>query len=217
LPLVSDGPCSVGVDRMAFNILDTNRSGTITVEEIEVGVLLPLTSPSYVEVGGLTIFQLFPQAVYDVSHNPDVKSGKKTPRQALQEFMSQWDRFDNDGIVTLDEFEDYYKEVSASIDDDDYFELMIRNAWRIAGGSGMAANTANRRVLVTNKDGSQSVQTVENELGLRGGDIDGIRSRLARQGVAADNIELYGGMDTTEKAKNQVPVPHPLCVGYISY
>jgi hypothetical protein len=72
-------------------------------------------------------------------------------------------------------------------------------------------------VLVTNKDGSQSVQTVENELGLRGGDIDGIRSRLARQGVAADNIELYGGMDTTEKAKNQVPVPHPLCVGYISY
>ena len=27
-------------------------------------------------------------------------------------------------------------EVSASIDDDDYFELMIRNAWHIPGGQG---------------------------------------------------------------------------------
>jgi hypothetical protein len=42
----------------------------------------------------------------------------------------------------------------------------------------MAANTANKRVLVTNKDGSQSVQTVESELGLKAGDIDGIRCPL---------------------------------------
>jgi hypothetical protein len=45
----------------------------------------------------------------------------------------QWDRIDQDGLVTYEEFEDYYKEVSASIDGDDYFELMIRNAWRIPG------------------------------------------------------------------------------------
>jgi hypothetical protein len=30
------------------------------------------------------------------------------------------------------------------------------------------------------------------------------RSRLARQGVNAENIELYGGLDTTEKAKKMV-------------
>ena len=78
---------------------------------------------------------------------------------------------------------------------------MIRNAWRIPGGVGAAANTANRRVLVTNKDGSQQVVTVNNELGMRAGDKGDIRSRLAKQGVDTENIDLYGGMDTRDKAK----------------
>jgi hypothetical protein len=77
----------------------------------------------------------------------------------------------------------------------------MRNAWRIAGGEGMAANTANKRVLVTNKDGSQGVVTVNNELGMKGGDRDAVRARLAMQGVDAQNIELHGGLDTTEKPK----------------
>ena len=161
--------------KMAFDILDTDGSGEITIDELA--------------------------EKYDVSAHPGVKAGKITERQALEEFMSQWDRLDKDNVVTLEEFEDYYREISASIDGDDYFELMIRNAWRIAGGSGMAANTANRRVLVTNKDGSQSVVGINDELGLKADDKDGMRARLAQQGVDAASIELYGGMDTTEKAK----------------
>jgi hypothetical protein len=51
-----------------------------------------------------------------------------------------------DGVVTLDEFCDYYANVSASIDTDEYFELMIRNAWHISGGKGAAANTTIARV-----------------------------------------------------------------------
>ena len=47
--------------------------------------------------------------------------------------------------------------MSASIDDDDYFELMIRNAWHIAGGVGACENTTIPRHLVTGKDGSQKV------------------------------------------------------------
>jgi Ca2+-binding EF-hand superfamily protein len=161
--------------KMAFDILDKDGSGTVTVDDLVDR--------------------------YDVTSNPAVKAGKMTRDQALREFLSNWDRLEQDGVVTLEEFEDYYKEISASIDGDDYFELMIRNAWRIAGGEGMAANTANRRVLVTNKDGSQSVVGLRNELGLRPGDREGIRARLAEQGVEAADIALYGGVDNTTKAR----------------
>jgi hypothetical protein len=50
-----------------------------------------------------------------------------------------------DGRVSLAEFEDYYKDVSASIDDDDYFELMIRNAWQLEGGQGWSQATNIRK------------------------------------------------------------------------
>ena len=86
-----------------------------------------------------------------------------------------------DGKVTQQEFENYYSNVSSSIDNDDYFELMIRNAWHISGGTGWAANSANRRVLATAADGSQSVQEIQNDLGLKSDDKAGMIARLRAQ------------------------------------
>ena len=57
-----------------------------------------------------------------------VVSRKITPTEALAQFLDQWDTKEKDGIVTFDEFVEYYNDVSASIDEDDYFELMIRHA-----------------------------------------------------------------------------------------
>jgi len=54
----------------------------------------------------------------------------------MEQFIQVWETHKKDGIVTLEEFEDYYKDISASIDSDDYFELVIRKAWKIAGGEG---------------------------------------------------------------------------------
>ena len=73
---------------------------------------------------------------YDVSFHPDFQSGSKTKSEILGEFMSVWETHKKDHIVTIAEFEDYYKDVGAAIDDDDYFELMIRNAWHLDGGQG---------------------------------------------------------------------------------
>ena len=48
-----------------------------------------------------------------------------------KEFMRLWDTQVADGVVTFDEFLDYFRDVSASIDGDDYFSLMMKNSWKI--------------------------------------------------------------------------------------
>lgn len=123
----------------AYKVLDKNQDGTVRLGDI--------------------------MEVYDASHHPDFQSGRKTKEEVLLEFMSVWETHKKDGIVTIEEFEDYYKDISASIDSDDYFELMIRNAWHIAGGEGQMENTTIKRVLKTNPDGSQKVVMIDDDLG----------------------------------------------------
>jgi len=120
---------------------------------------------------------------YDTSFHPEVQSGKITHEEAVTEFMSQWDTLEKDGIVTYEEFLDYYKDLSASIDDDDYWELMMRNAWHISGGEGWAENTSCRRVLVVHTNDSQEVVEIKDDLGLADDDIPEMIRRLEAQGV----------------------------------
>ncbi len=69
--------------------------------------------------------------LYDVSMHPDVVAKKMTPEDAYKEFMSMWDTQVADGIVTFDEFVDYFRDVSASIDTDEYFGVMMTSAWKL--------------------------------------------------------------------------------------
>jgi hypothetical protein len=41
-----------------------------------------------------------------------------------------------DRQITTDEFLEYYTNVSGSIDNDAYFELMITNVWNLKGSTG---------------------------------------------------------------------------------
>lgn len=118
---------------------------------------------------------------YDVSMHPGVLQGKITPTEALYEFMKKWDK-DGDHTVTEQEFLDYYEWISPSIDNDDYFELMIRNAWHVSGGSAWMSNTTCRRVLVEHHSGQQEIVEIKNDLGL-GKDPEKIKLALIRQGV----------------------------------
>ena len=79
---------------------------------------------------------------YNASNHPDVKSGKKTEDEVLLDFLETFEvhrslsRGDKasakgDGKVSINEFMDYYSNVSASIDDDEYFNLMMTNAWNL--------------------------------------------------------------------------------------
>lgn len=51
---------------------------------------------------------------------------KKKIIQVLREFLETFDTAEKDGKVTPAEFIKYYSLISAAIDNDDYFELMMR-------------------------------------------------------------------------------------------
>jgi len=176
-----------------FAYFDVNKDGNISVKEFIRGVRGPLTNPKRIELvklaygkldktgDGIVNMQDIRQA-YDASKHPDVLEGKRTIEEVLVEFIEDWDK-NADGTITEEEFIDYYGDLSAGIDDDRYFELMIRNAWHITGGSGWCENTSNRRVLVIHLDGSQEVVEIKDDLGIRADDTAEMVRRLKKQGV----------------------------------
>ncbi|KAK2171062.1 hypothetical protein NP493_1109g00016 [Ridgeia piscesae] len=90
----------------AFDKLDKTQDGVVTVEDIE--------------------------RVYDVRQHAKYKSGQWTEKKVLQEFLKT---FEIGGVVdsqvTREEFHNYYAGVSASIDTDVYFDLMMRTIWKL--------------------------------------------------------------------------------------
>jgi Ca2+-binding EF-hand superfamily protein len=160
----------------AFNILDNTGDGLVTIDDLA--------------------------NAYDVSWHPDVKEGTTEPVKVLRKFLDTFDSDEKDGIITIEEFEKYYENVSASIDDDEYFELMMRNAWHIDGGEGVAANTTNKRVLVTGNDGKQRVETVRNDLGMKRNSVSSARRRMREQGTKnVASVDLYGGFEKKNGAR----------------
>jgi len=154
--------------RMAFDLLDKDGSGKITKEDLV--------------------------DAYDFSKNPEVASGEMSYDDAAMGFLSNFERGSVDGVVTYEEFVEYYRDISAEIDDDEYWELMIRNAWHISGGEGAAANSSCLRVLVIHHDDSMEVVEVKNDLGLDTSDVDAIIAKLESQGVTdIKAVDTEGG------------------------
>jgi len=98
--------------KKAFNIMDKDRSGVLNIEDIKQS--------------------------YNAKMHPDVKSGKKTEDDILMEFLDTFEMHyslnhegSRDGNISVDEWIEYYNNVSMSIDDDKYFELMMNSAWNL--------------------------------------------------------------------------------------
>lgn len=89
--------------KKAYAKLDVNGDGQVTLDDIA--------------------------KIYDVSKHPEIVNGSATPKEVFMQFMSLWDTQVPDGIVTFDEFCEYFQAVSASIDSDEYFTAMITAAW----------------------------------------------------------------------------------------
>jgi Ca2+-binding EF-hand superfamily protein len=102
------------IAKKAFKIMDKDGSGQLNADDI--------------------------RQTYNAKKHPDVMSGKKTEDEILGEFLDTFeDHYANlhpesrDGKITNDEWIEYYNNVSMSVDRDDYFELMMNNAWNLDG------------------------------------------------------------------------------------
>ena len=68
---------------------------------------------------------------FDASGHPDVFLGLKSIQEVTEEWLNNFDIGGTiKGKITKDEFIDYYKNISAVIENEDYFELLLIHAWR---------------------------------------------------------------------------------------
>ena len=98
--------------QQAFELLDTNKSGEISFEDLK----------NY----------------YNNKNHPDVLSGKINEEEALKEFLDTFQETYNylcgtesNNVITIEEFLEYYENVSMTIDEDDYFEYLLNNTWNL--------------------------------------------------------------------------------------
>jgi len=87
---------------------------------------------------------------YNAKKHPAVLEGRKTERQILEEFLATFEMALSgvaDGVVTLEEFIEYYTSVSASIDNDDYFEQMMNSSWNINGDAAQYKSYAKAEMI----------------------------------------------------------------------
>lgn len=133
-----------------FKIFDRDRSGTIDYDEFLRAIrgemndfrkALAIKAFKIMDKDGSGILNINDiKEVYNAKMHPDVKSGKKTEDEILFEFLDTFEIHHSENVedvrdhnVTLNEWIEYYNNVSMSIDRDDYFELMMNGAWNFKG------------------------------------------------------------------------------------
>ena len=129
--------------------LDLNKNGKIDYEEFLRGVVGEMNDRRRKIV--LQVFKIFDKNQngvielddirenYNAKMHPDVQSGKKTEDEILAEFLDTFeyqfsllnDGKTKDGKITMEEFLEYYNNISMSIPDDEYFEEMMKSVYNL--------------------------------------------------------------------------------------
>ncbi|CUG88213.1 Ca2+-binding protein, putative [Bodo saltans] len=177
-----------------FNTFDRNGDGKVTIAEFVRTMRGEMNSRRVAIVqeaftrlnrdgrGDVELHDLIDVFSTNASLHPDAGKGA-SHEELIREFLDAWGG--SNGRISRAQFVEYYSDISAGIDKDDYFELLVRNAWHISGGEGWCENTTARRVLVVFNDDTQRVVELTDDLGLRGDDTQGILKKLASQGITS--------------------------------
>ena len=164
--------------RILFEFYDGDNCGMIdyelfirSIRDPLTGLRLSLVNSAFdqLDIKGSGMLDAAEMASsYDATRHPDVIRGSTSSQQALSSFL---ETFDVGGVrhgkVTRQEFINYYSNISESVENDDYFELMIRNVWHVDGHSDAQSQAASKRVMMTRSDGSQHVEEHKDARGYR--------------------------------------------------
>ena len=133
-----------------FEEFDTNHDGTLNIDEFLMAIRgelndirRALVEKAFRKIdrdsSGFIDFEDI-KDLYNASKHPEVQQGKKSEQQILMEFLETFEMHhnvkhqqDRDSRITLEEFLEYYTNISVSIDNDDYFALMMNNSWNLKG------------------------------------------------------------------------------------
>ena len=133
-----------------FDAFDTNHDGTLNIDEFLMAIRgelneyrtdLVVKAFRKIDKNGNGLLEIDDiKDLYNASKHPDVIQGRKSEDQILMEFLETFEMHhnikhqnDRDSKITLEEFLEYYCNISVSIDNDEYFALMMNNSWNLKG------------------------------------------------------------------------------------
>ena len=169
----------VAMVRKAFQMLDKDGSGKVTVSDIA--------------------------GIYDVSMNAEFLEGRKTKEEILAEFLNGFDgaRGNNDGIITWEEFYDYYADLSMSTPSDEYFVRMMESTWQVPEHEDAEVTKqtvkhlhteVKSRVLQLSRNDPNLLRKIFNDFDLNGSEsltIDEITNLIAKLRISVERKFIY--------------------------
>ena len=107
----------------AFQSLDSNGTGSVHIRDVA--------------------------KKYIAKKHPEVVSGRHTSDEIFFSFFDGFRKLcsSKDGTVSLDMFVDYYRVVSASFPDDNYFRILMWSVWELAGNSRLTQHAHHKSMM----------------------------------------------------------------------
>ncbi|CAD8052399.1 unnamed protein product [Paramecium primaurelia] len=124
-----------------LNYLDRNRDGSIDVAEFfylirgtpnenRMQVIIQAFKKFDKDNLGYIVADDF-KGIFNAKNHPKVTRGELTEDQAYIELLQYFKEGNKSGHITLDEWKEYYAAISADIEKDDNFILLIKETWRL--------------------------------------------------------------------------------------